>query len=349
MNFCVYLDNGAEVHGYFVPDGFASTPAIHVRINGEDRVTEVTTWIFIEGARAQGAHETGNVGFVLNDSNIPGISSASSMELSDPHTGLIFYRRAQPGQFIEKKVLRVETAYVPQNEIDLSLKPHFQFFEHRVEHYGFETIRQMLEIIHQPSVYVSGRILLKNFRSYIDYNIGVKLISLRDPFYELATRLVIFSRLSKHKLNFVPARDLTLFKPVIEWFDGVQIQDEEAVKKALRGAPKDTLSLLSSPFTQQLIASTPSDTVSLHDVSQALDVLSQFTIFDSGRDHSSYPAKIAELMNLPATAVQIRPQLEPLHQLADTLKGISRIEHLLEADLLLYHFIKKAEGRADSP
>ena len=346
MNFCVYLDNGAEVHGYFVPDGFATVPRIHVRINGEEKVTEVYTWIFIEGARTQGAHQTGNVGFILTDGNVPGISSAPEVELSDPESGLIFYRRAQPGQFIPKKVLRVETAYVPNSEIDISLKPYFQFFEHRIEHYGFETIRQMLEIIHQPSVYVSGRILLKNFRTYIDYNIDTKIISLRDPFYELATRLIIFSRLNKRKFTFVSPRDTTLFKPVIDWLDGLAFQDEVAVSKAIRTAPKDTLNLLSSPFTQQLVAASPSDGVTLDDVSQALDILSQFTLFDSGRNLTSYPAKIAEVLKLPTEVVQMKPQLEPIHQLADVLRSINRVEHLLEVDLVLYHFIQKAEKRS---
>lgn len=345
MNFCVYKDIGKEIHGYLVPDGYSTKPKVLVRINDDSKITEVNTWIFIEGAHAQGLHETGNVGFILNEKNVPGVSTASKVEISDSETGMIIYRRAQP-EYIPKKVLRVETAYFPQTDLDLCLKPFFQFYEHRVEHYGFETVRQMLEILHQPSVYVSGRILLKNYRIYIDYNIDVTMISLRDPFYELALRLIIFSRYNKQKFPFVAPRDILLFKPVMDWFDDLALQDEAAISKAIRSAPNDTLKLLASPFTQQLVADNPSDTATLDDVSQALDILSQFTLFDAGRDDRTYPRHIAELLGIPESSVRTRGQLESVHQLADILKKIGRIEHLLEADLILYHFIQRAEARA---
>jgi hypothetical protein len=346
MNFCVYQDTGTEIQGYLVPDGFSTEPKVHIRINGEEKATEVSCWVFIEGARSQGIHKTGNVGFILNDDNVPGISAATQVEVSEPESALIFYRRAQPGQFIPKKVLRIETAYVPNSELDLCLKPHFQFFEHRVEHHGFETVRQMLEILHQPSVYVSGRILLKNFRIYINYNIDTTMVSLRDPFYELATRLIVLSRYNKQKFTFISPRDKILFKPVMDWFDGLALQDEAAVSNAIRNAPKEILNLLSSPFIRQLVADNPSDTPSLDNVSQALDALSQFTLFDAGRDETTYPQHIAELFGLPEGTVRMRPQLDAVHQLADLLRKIGRIEQLLEADLVLYHFILKAEDRA---
>lgn len=346
MNFCVYLDNGAEVHGYFVPDGFATSPKINVRIDAREEVTAIETWIFIEGARTQGIHQTGNVGFILSEDNIPGISNADQVELSDPDSGMVFYRRAQPGTYTPKKVLRIETSYVPHSEIDLSLKPHFQFGEHRVEHYGYETIRQMLEIIHQPSVYVSGRILLKNFKSYIGYNIDYTLISLRDPFYELALRLLVFSRVGKQDFNFVSARDKTLFKPVIAWLDGLDIHDDRAMRRAIGRAPKDAMNLLSSPFTQQLTAANPSEVPTLNEVSQALDALSQFTLFDVAGDPSAYPRNIEALLDLDSGTVRMRPQLDAVLQLSDRLRQFSLMQHILEADLLLYHFIQKAGERA---
>jgi hypothetical protein len=348
MNFCVHIDNGAEIHGYFVPDGFSTVPVINVRLNNADNVIQIPTWIHIEGARAQGAHQTGNVGFVLYDANVPGISSAEHVELSDPETGLVFYRRAKPGRYLEKKVLRVETSYVPQAEIDVALRQYFQFFETKVERFGFETIRQMLEIIHQPSVFVSGRILLRNFRTYINYNIDTTMISLRDPFYELAMRLIIFSRLQTQPFRFVPPRDMTLFKPVIEHFNGLVFQDEDAVKAAIRNASKDAMNLLASPFTQQLVAASPSDSVTLDDVSQALDMLSQFSLFDSGYDPTSYAIGIADLLDVPVHTIASKPLLEPVHHLSDVLRKISRVEHILEADMVLYHFIREAERKANN-
>lgn len=341
MNFCVYQDTGAEIQGYIVPDGFSTKPCIRVRINDEDRETEILPWVYVDGARALGAHETGNVGFVLNDDNIPGISTASKLEIYDPETRLTIYRRAQP-EYIPKKVLRIETAYLPHRELDLGVKPYFQFFECGVERFGFETVRQMLEIIHQPSVYVSGRILLKAYLVYIGYNIDTTMLALRDPFYELATRIIVFSRSNKHEFSFVSPRDKLLFKPVMNLFEGLAFQDEEAVITAIKHAPKETLNLLASPFTHQLVAANPTDVPSLDDVTKALDALSQFTVFDPGQDDTSYPKLIAANLGVPENVVQMKPPVETIHQLADVLRKISRVQHLLEVDLLLYHFIQRA-------
>ena len=346
MNFCVYQDTGTEIQGYLVPDGFSAQPRVEVRIGGEERVTEVLCWVFVEGALSQGAHSTGNVGFILNDDNVPGISGALEVEVSDPDTGIVVYRRAQPDQFIPKKVLRLETSYVPNSELDLCVKPHFQFFENRVERHGFETVRQMLEILHQPSVYVSGRILLKNFRLYIDYNIDTTLCSLRDPFYELAIRLIVLSRYNKQNFKFVSPRDKILFKPIMDLFDGLAVHDEDEVGKAIRNAPAETLELLSSPFVRQLVADNPSEKPHLDSVAQALDTLSQFTLFDAGRSETTYPKHIAELFGLPDGTVRMRPPLEAVCRLSDSLRKVGRVEQLLEADLLLYYFIQKAEDRA---
>lgn len=348
MNFAVYQDTRTEIHGYIVPDGFSTKPKVAVKVNGES-IIEIDCWIYVDGAFQQGLHETGNVAFILNDENVPGIGSADDVELMEPGTQLVFYRRASPGKYLPKKVFRLETAYVPHSEIDLSLKPHFQFFECRAEHWGHETVRQMLEIIHQPSVYVSGRILLKNYLTYLEYNTEITMVALRDPFYEFAMRLIIFSRHNKNKFGFVAPRDETLFKPLMDQFDGLNLHDEAAVRKAIRHTPKDTLSLLSSPFTQQLVAGSPNEPAPLDAVSRALDILSRFTLFDSGSDDTSYARSIADLLDLPSDSVRIKTQLEGVHRLADILRGIATVEHLLETDLILYHFIQKAETRVSNP
>jgi hypothetical protein len=347
MNFCVYQDSGAEVHGYIVPDGYSKKARVLVRLDGEQTAATIDCFVFIEGARTQGLHETGNVGFVLSEDNVPGISCARQLELVDPDSTLVFYRRAQPGQYIPRKVFRLETSYVPHTELDLCLNPYFQFYAHRVEHYGFQTVRNMLEILHQPSVYVSGRILLKNFQIYLDYNTDTKIIGLRDPFYELALRLLVFSRAKTHRMDFIAPRDLSLFKQAIDHFDSIPLHDDDAITRAVRSAKKDTLAALASPFVQQLVADNPSEIPTLNDVSQALDVLSQFDIFDSGGDPRSLPQHIAEFLGLPSGLVRMRPQMASAHQLAHRLRKIGRLQELLEADLILYHFVAKAEARAE--
>lgn len=346
MNFCVYQDIGTEIHGYLVPDGFATSPVVKVCLNGDTTGTEISTWVFIEGAQRQGHHQTGNVGFILNDENVPGISSTPQVEISDLESGLVFYRRAQPGQFISKKVLRVETSIVPRVEIDLPLKNQFQFFANNADHYGFETIRQMLEIIHQPSVYVSGRLLINNYRVYIDYNIDITMIAMEDPFYEMAKRLLVLSRLRRQDFTFISQRDKVIFRPVCDWLEGVDLEDEVQVINAIRRAPKHAMSLLASPFTQQLVASNPTEVATLNDISKALDILSQFDVFSASYDDSGYLEHIAESLDISHEDLSIKPKSNAVSRLAGILRRDSRVAHTLEVDLVLHHFIEKAEMRA---
>lgn len=345
MNFSVYSDSGLEIHGYLVPDGYSKRPTVAVYLGGE-RPTIIECDRFVEGAKNQGLHDTGLVGFVLTDENVPGLSVTNSVELADVETGFVFYRRAVEGQYLPHKVFRLETRYAPHIELDNSLKPYFQFFAHSVERYGAETIRQMLEVIHQPSVYVSGRIMVKNFRVYLDYNTDMMFVSLRDPFYELAVRIFTFSLYSKHKFRYVPERDLLLFKPVLDHFDQLNVLDEGALRRAIRAAPKDAIKLLASPFTHQLVATSPGELAPLDSVSIALDTLSQFTLFDTGDDQASFPGMIAERLGVPRERVRMNQKVEAIQSVASILRELDTVHHLLETDLILHHFVRQAEKRA---
>ncbi len=193
MYFNVYSDTGEEISGYLIPDGFSTRPSIVVKREGEV-LGPFPCDVFLEGPYKHKHHETGVVGFVLNSEKIPNIRSASNIEIADAESGFVFYRRFDPERHIEKRVFRLETQFVPHRELDQSLKPHFQFHADGVERLGSETVRQTLEIANQPSTYVSGRVMFKGVQQYFTQE-SVCISSIRDPFYELAIRTLVYSLL----------------------------------------------------------------------------------------------------------------------------------------------------------
>lgn len=344
MYFNVYSDTGETIEGYLIPDGFSTKPAITVTCNSRS-YGPFPCDVFLEGPLKHGHHDTGVVGFRLDNEKVPKIATSSDLTIADEETGFVIYQRYNPDRHIAKRLFRLETQFAPHKELDNSLKAYFQFHSGSAELYGGETVRQMLEIINQPSTYVSGRVLLRTVHRYITDD-TIRITSLRDPFYELAIRLLTVSSHKKRPLNFMSERDIILFKPAMEHFSDTNFNDPLNIKAKILGAHKDVLSLFESPFTHQLVASSPTDKVSREGVPSALDSLSQFTIFDPHESGSEIADAISESTNILRDEIAFSPLRSPFIELAGVLREIKVLEHVLENDLILMHFIKKAENRA---
>ncbi|MBD8894269.1 hypothetical protein [Roseibium litorale] len=345
MYFNVYVDVGYEAQGYLIPDGFSAKPRILVRVNDVE-YGPIDCDIFNESTFKNKHHETGMVGFHIKPERYPGFGPDSTLEIADADTGFVFYRRFDPRIHIEKRVFRLETQLAPHTELDRSLKPYFQFHADGADQYGSETARQMLEIVNQQSTYVSGRVLYKNVQQYLTPE-TVKITSLRDPFYELAIRLTTISYYKRKAFPFISSRDEMIFRPAIEHFADLNLLDDKALTERIRDAPKDTLSLFSSPFTKQLVSSSPTDPVDRDSVSRALDILSQFEIFDPEETDTSLADTIAEYLEIDPSQLHFRPVQQSLKDLAERLRSIDILEHVLESDLILHYFIQRAKQKAD--
>lgn len=344
MYFNVYSDTGSEIQGYLIPDGFSASPSVVVRCQGLAH-GPFECDIFLEGPYKYKHHETGIVGFFLDEVKIPGLSVAQDVEIADSQTGFIFYRRFDNERHLEKRIFRLETQFVPHRELDNSLKPFFQFYADGIELLGSETVRQTLEIANQSSTYVSGRVLMKNVQQYLTDD-TIRVTSLRDPFYEFAVRLWTIASHKKRRFSFVSERDEIIFDPAMSYFADTNFSKPEAIKAKLKFAPREILALFESPFTHQLVASSPTDKVSRDAVSTALDVLSQFTIFNPNESDESLATDIVEFLQIDGSSVRFTPVRSPFLELAEVLREVNAVEHVLENDLILSHFIKRAAGRA---
>ncbi|KAA3520919.1 MULTISPECIES: hypothetical protein [Agrobacterium] len=346
MYFNVYSDTGETIEGYLIPDGFSTKPMITVTCNSET-YGPFNCDVFLEGPLKHGHHDTGVVGFRLDNKNVPALSTSLDLEIVDDDTGFVIYRRYNPGKHVAKKLFRLETQFAPHRELDNSLKGYFQFHAGSAELYGGETVRQMLEIVNQPSAYVSGRVLLRTVHRYFTDD-TIRIASLRDPFYELAIRLLTVASHKKRPLNFMSERDVILFEPAMQHFVDTNFSDPQNIKAKILSAHKDILGLFESPFTHQLVATNPTEKVSRDGVSSALDALSQFAVFDPHETGSDIADAISESTGIARDEIAFSPVRSPFLELADVLREIKIIERVLENDLILLHFIRKAEQRASS-
>jgi hypothetical protein len=344
MLFNLEADTGDRLSGYIVPDGFTGVPLISVRHRGEEllvlKANEVRHALV-----AAGRHETGTCGFTLDTALLPDLAALADLELVDIDSGLLIYRR--PGTHnIRKKLLRLETHFFPLWRFDYALYDHFQYFAKGVEQLGRETVTQLFLLNQIDSVFISGRILYKNYAYFIES--GFQTVALlHDPYEELAERLLVLSKIKQAGSDHLGMRDNMHLRAAIEFAQNLPLQnlpnnDTKALHRAIRNMPGDVAVALTNPVTRQLTTATPDEMPSGGAVALALDLLASFALVGLRREQRKFVAGLAELLGLaPGTLPEI-PHLVAVAPLARQLRGVPEIEILLEKDLELYHYVDEA-------
>lgn len=165
MLFNLEEDSGGRVTGYVVPDGFSAVPTIRVCGRGQ----ELATFAANEKREAlvqAGRHETGQCGFSIDASLVPDIAELADLELYNVESGILIYRRPRPDN-IKKKLLRIETHLFPLWSVDNAIAPQFQYFAKGIENLGRETVTQLFLLNRVESVYLSGKILYRNYAFFV--------------------------------------------------------------------------------------------------------------------------------------------------------------------------------------
>ena len=340
MDFNITLDEGSLVEGYVIPDGFSSEANIFV-YDGTRAIGHFSCDIYIESVVTHGRHSSGIVGFRIDENIVPGLSHMSGLMIIDVETNITIYKRFDAEKHIQRKVFRVETQLLPHTSIDNSLKPHFQFFSSQMEKYGHATAVQMFLLLNQPSVYLSGRILVQTLKQYFGDDF-VTVVSITDPFYELAIRLLTVSQPQENTQRWLSNRDNIIFQPAFNFFAEMNIFDETEVKQKLKSAPKDVLNLFRSPFIHQFVAKSPTDQIGRDGIVTALNLLSEFNLFHAGEATTELANDFADLLNLPRESINMTTKIPKVLAFSELLSSISWLEQLLEDDLIMYHFVQQA-------
>lgn len=351
MLFNIEHDRGAVIEGYLIPDGFSEEASILV--TRDDGTAVVLPCDQPRPAVvASMRHATGMVGFRIDTSRMPDLASQRRLVIQDAKTGLLIYRRPPVDKPVPLKLLRLELNIVPMLKFDAYCGSHFQYAISAVERFGHETTLQAFHLNAETSVYISGRLLLRNYEDFLDK--GFKVIAdIPDPYYEMACRLFILKRLAKGPVTFLGDRDRLILAPAAEHFAEVDLEDDKVVKRALKKAPDKVRSVLMSPITRQLVCTYPEQRVTRRDVAPAISTLSRFVVVGHGDDHAHFQQAVGELLSLPPMNIPIIPRHSILEELAERLRAMPIAELMLEEDLIFDHYVRQAvaprAGRRGAP
>lgn len=342
--FNIQRDTGDVVEGYLIPDGFSDAPVVLVSDEG-GHIAEIVCDQLHSAVVAAGRHKTGLIGFKLTEHSIPDLRKRSTLFLQDAKSGLLIYRRPLPSAQINMKILRIETQLVPHAALDREISHHFQYPLASIERYGHETISQLFLLDKVKSMYLSGRLQVRNHQDFFERGFaGVALLT--DPYYEMAIRLATMKLCSKTKPAFLGERDLMSLAPAIAYFNELNFQEPEAIDKALKKAPPRIRTILMSPTTRQFACADADQPSTRRDIAAAMDIISRLSVIGHINDTLSFASSLGELLGIDMDRIPILQRNDAINQIAATLRTLAVAETYLEDDLILDYYVRKAIDEA---
>lgn len=350
MLFSIEEDTGDYVTCYLVPDAFSAVPTIRVMSAGEEL-------LLLEANETRDAlviarrHESGQCGFSFDAQQIPGLKDIEDLEIYDAKSGVLVYRRPSMSD-IQKKVIRIETHLFPLWQFDEALQPRFQYFAKGIESLGSETTTQLFLLNKVNSVYLSGRILYKNYAYYIEAGFET-IVILQDPYEELAERLFVLSKMrqfgSEHfgLRNGIGMQDAMMFAEAIVANNDV-MSDDKALRRLLRNMPRQVAAVLSNPLVRELTAGTPDEMPGRNAVATSLDLLSGAAVIGLRPDPDMFIDAVSEFLKIDRASLPAVPRFAKVPAFGDTLRKTGEVDILIEKDLEVYHYVREAARKVES-
>lgn len=339
MLFNVEQDQGSRIVAYVVPDSAGTTPSIVLRSGGAEVLTLEANEVR-PNLVAAGRHATGRCGFVIDEHVLPGLQALHDLEIAEASQDVMVYRR-RPSAATDLSIFRLETHLLPLWRLDEALKGRFQFWYKGVERLGLETSTQVFCINDARSCYVSGRLLYKNFEVYLAK--GVTTVGIiRDPYYELAERLILLRNIGSRAGEILGERDAMAYSHLIEALAGVEEFDDAFCKRFFRRAPIEAVVTLSNPLVRQLTVGTPDEMPSSTSVATALEALAAFDVLGLRSDPETFVSTLGEVVGMDPTSIPDMKEYPRIIELGERLRKIHDIEALLEKDLEVFRVITRA-------
>lgn len=344
MLFNVDSDEGRRLTGYVVPDGGGTTASVAVRSGGKE-VLRLEASNVLQGLVDAGRHSTGRCGFVIDETHLPDLATYHDLEIVEPMQDMLVYRRRPPAA-LDAKIFRLETHLLPLWRIDEAVKSRFQFWYKGIDRFGRETANQVFDI-NGTSCYASGRLLYKNYEFYLAKGVSTVGV-LRDPYCELAERLILLKNIGSRAQEILGERDALIYAPVVESLAEWDKFDETFCKRFLRRASPEVAVILSNPLVRQLTGSTPDEMPNQAAIATALDYLASFELLGLRSDANGFCTGFAELLGVEAAGLPPINEYPRIIELGARLRQNHDIEAILEKDLEVFHTLTSALEAANA-
>jgi hypothetical protein len=349
MLFSIDEDVGGRVEGWVMPDNPAVTPRVVVHLDAEHHVA-IDAFVYRPLLKQYGLHNTGVCGFVLDENNCPGLTTANKLQIFDADSHLLLYRRRPDTDIIDKKLFRLEPQLFRSGAVDDLLLTRFHMGYPALDLLPEETIRSILALPFTQSIYSSGRVFWRVWEPLLrdrGYMVGMLL---RDPFHELAERLLVLKLASSSQGGGV----IDAVGPVVEAAAGhlrnIDLKDFAELEALLTAAPIELRAILNNPLTHQLTAQNAFDPPPMPATAVALESLADMDAVGLRNDSAPFFEIVSAMLELPEGLSQVSlPTSNTVIQWADFLRERPTIRRLIELDLEVYRTAADIIERSQKP
>ncbi len=337
MLFDVEADTGDVIYCYLVTDSYSLTPIMRITC-GEQELAILEANEIRPSLLAAGRHATGKCGFRITSDVVPGLSKDTILELREAQSDLAIYRRRAEGSVAKNGLFRLEVCHVRAAALDDFLDGRFQLAFTGVDRLGRETTLQTFLLKSTKSIYISARLLYKEFE-YSATDAFNKLCILQDPFVELAETIIALQVETVGQLDNTDLRERLAFNAPREYFLDLDVTDVNAVHRAMARLPDSVELALANPLARTLASRTIDQAPSFSHISMALQSLASFDIVGIRERPKSFIEPLAELLGHPLDAIPHSFASAAVISLADHLRSSKQAMALLDMDTTIYQTV----------
>jgi hypothetical protein len=327
--------------GWVLPDNPTALPRIKV-FGPSDFVIELEPNVRQLDLRDKGFHETGEVGFRIDKTNVPAIEQiVSQMEIRESLSNVLLYRRFRPTEHVEGKVFRLELQALPDVKMDEVIKRHFALPYAAVQRFPQDTFFGIANNPIAKSIYLSGRPSFQQYEQLLkerDYKI---VTLLRKPYEEMAERLLFARYASKPDAPGFVADHMFGLEPLKDMVKDIQFDDVESLRAAFGRMTEAQRDALTNPLVRTL-ACLPDERPKSAHVEIALSKLSRMDVVGLRSRYGDFKSILAEALGADVLGDHELPTLQWVQRVADHLSQIKQVRNLISLDLDLYSFAEEA-------
>ncbi|WP_426240741.1 hypothetical protein [Pararhizobium sp. DWP1-1-3] len=340
MHFFVDQDSGASISGWVVPDNPSDIPEFVVRVPGMQDIN-LTANVLRTDLRDLGLHATGMAGFHIDEQHVRDLSTIVDITIFEARSGVPIYRRFDAGRHLEKKLFIMDVCILPQIRILRRLMPFFALSYPVIDRLPIETIGSLIANKAASSIFVSGQPNWMRHGSVVLEKEYVTAALLRDPFEDLAEKLLFIAHLARRPERKTLNLSLDKYETVIDPVAEMDFADRKSVLTGFRKMSPECRRLFRSPMTSVFGGSAESE-LQRRNVSVALDNLAQFNVVGVRPLYADFASMLdaqieanilrdSNLETLPGTA-----------ELTIVLKELGLVADLLDEDIALFSFSYEA-------
>lgn len=350
MRFNIDMDNGSRIVGWVLPDNPMVTPRVRVFFGDEERKTIEATHPR-PGIKDSGLHDTGVCGFVLNEQNCKGIAATSTLRIFDEESDVLIYQRRPKARLVDAKLFRIETQLLRASALNDVLTPSFQMSYAGVELLGQETIFNIIGIGFTTSILAVGGIFFRAYEHSLRDRGFKTAIVLRDPFEELAERLLILKWSATPQGMSASAYLGRTVADAVHALRDVDLESPESIAAAFNKMDETAQGVVFNTATRQLACGAADEPLGDYPVSRALDSLSEFDVVGVRSNVRGFLDMCAAVLGLEQRIPDATLRLYPsVRGLAEQLRQMPAAAERIAMDLELYDAITKAMNAVtDSP